>query len=547
MKVLRLRNIRRGLATNSSSTHYVIYKKDNEVFEDMGIFDKDFYERYDPTIAASKEAKIKYIATQIYFDNFLMKLLEERYPEMKKYNGKIAKQHMSEYKDVFGGAYRDRFGADEVDNIEFQYDVICKIIDDPELVIVGGSDENNFVYDTIEGHHQMDYGFSHNKERGEQVVKNGTYWVIMSPDKGNKMRLSTSKTDALIPEQPELIDIKITDKCSHGCPFCYQGATAEGKHCNERFLYSVVRELSKKPVEFAVGGGNILEHPNIKNILYILSECGYKCKNIVNITITKPDIKDILSNQDILDAIRKYVNGIGISVSDNHDLGSIKRFMDELPDKEFVIHMIPEMLGVEKTLDLIKQIKERVSEKASMVSPTILFLGYKETGRGKDVPNVRFTEKELKRLFGLDSEKFRDYWIGIDTCFVKHYPDFCKENFSQFSYTETEGEFSMYIDAVNEVAYKSSYELENGYELKFDEKEKIYDERKYSCPSGIKQAFRKIRREQGLPIYPAKYTEYWAGSVGSKDKKKLFREDSEEIIKKAEETEKNKIKTEEEF
>lgn len=105
----------------------------------------------------------------------------------------------------------------------------------------------------------------------------------------------------------------------------------------------------------------------------------------------------------------------------------------------------------------------------------------------------------------------------------------------------------MYIDAVNEVAYKSSYELENGYELKFDEKEKIYDENEYRCSSGIKQAFRKIRREQGLPIYPAKYTEYWADSVGSKDKKKLFREDSEEIVKKAEETEKNKIKTEEEF
>lgn len=547
MKVLRLRNIRRGLATNSSSTHYVIYKKDDEVFEDMGIFDKDFYERYDPTIAASKEAKIKYIATQIHFENFLMKLLEERYPEMKKYNRKIAKQHMSEYNDVFGGAYRDRFGADAVDNIEFQYDVICKIIDDPELVIVGGSDETDFVYDTIEGHHQMDYGFSHNKERGEQVVKNGTYWVIMSPDKGNKMRLSTSKTDALIPEQPELIDIKITDKCSHGCPFCYQGATAEGNHCNERFLYNVVHELSKKPVEFAVGGGNILEHPNIKNILSILSNGGHKCKNIVNITITKSDIKDILSNQDMLEAIDQYVNGIGISVSDYHDIESIARLMEELPNKEFVIHMIPEMLGVEKTLDLIKQIKQVISPDRSMTSPTILFLGYKETGRGKNVPNVRFNEKELKRLFGLDSDNFRGYWIGIDTSFIKHYPDFCKENFSQFCYTETEGEFSMYIDAVNEVAYKSSYELENGYELKFDEKEKIYDEWKYNCPSGIKQAFRKIRREQGLPIYPAKYTEYWADSVGSKDKKKLFREDSEEIVKKAEETEKNKIKTEEEF
>ena len=89
--------------------------------------------------------------------------------------------------------------------------------------------------------------------------------------------------------------------------------------------------------------------------------------------------------------------------------------------------------------------------------------------------------------------------------------------------------------------------MENGYELKFDETEKIYDEWEYNCPSGIKQAFRKIRREQGLPLYPTKYTEYWAASVGSKDRKRLFREDSEEIVKKSEETEKNKIKTEEEF
>ena len=59
-----------------------------------------------------------------------------------------------------------------------------------------------------------------------------------------------------------------------------------------------------------------------------------------------------------------------------------------------MIHMIPEMLGVEKTLDLIKQIKDRVISRpnAPMTSPTILFLGYKETGRGKDVPNVRFSQ-----------------------------------------------------------------------------------------------------------------------------------------------------------
>ena len=33
-----LKNFRRGLATNSSSTHSVIYRNDGEVFNDMNIF-----------------------------------------------------------------------------------------------------------------------------------------------------------------------------------------------------------------------------------------------------------------------------------------------------------------------------------------------------------------------------------------------------------------------------------------------------------------------------------------------------------------------------
>jgi hypothetical protein len=39
MKIFRIKNRRNSLATNSSSTHSVVYKNKEQVFEDLGIFD----------------------------------------------------------------------------------------------------------------------------------------------------------------------------------------------------------------------------------------------------------------------------------------------------------------------------------------------------------------------------------------------------------------------------------------------------------------------------------------------------------------------------
>ena len=61
MKICYLSYFRKGRATNSSSTHSVIYRNKDEIFADLNVFEEDYYDRYTQTIAASKEAKIKYV------------------------------------------------------------------------------------------------------------------------------------------------------------------------------------------------------------------------------------------------------------------------------------------------------------------------------------------------------------------------------------------------------------------------------------------------------------------------------------------------------
>ena len=66
--------------------------------------------------------------------------------------------------------------------------------------------------------------------------KNGNYIVTMLSD-GTKIR--ETNDDEFIPSFAENCDVKITDKCDGGCPFCYEGCTPNGRHgdiMNYKFL-----------------------------------------------------------------------------------------------------------------------------------------------------------------------------------------------------------------------------------------------------------------------------------------------------------------------
>ena len=515
MKIAYLKNFRQGLATNSSSTHSLIYKNDDELFKDLNIFDLDYYDRYDNTIAASREAKIKYVLACIMYNEPLVEIMSQFYPEMKQYFPKIKSEMEEKTEYGFGMYYRGDIHFRN--NLEASIAFLRKVIDTPDIIIIGGSDERDFVYDTVKGHVEVPSPDDLWSGKADGVYKNGTYWLgygttndrVVS-NKGRdeldyddtsseiknsfdgRIRFSMSKDDECIPEYPELIDLKITNMCEHGCPFCYMNATKDGGHAKLLFLLNVVSQFGMPSdshyhrCEFSIGGGNILLYPDLDKLFEYMHSRGH----IVNVTIKADDVSKILEDERLLELFDKYVNGIGVSVLDVTDIEKINALYDHtsiksdftLSKKYVVAHLIPELLGKEKTL----VIKKALFENQRWVP--MLFLGYKQTGRAiKSVD--KFTEQDLDDLF----EGYRK--ISVDTTFANTYTDYIKTHFSyKYSITNMEGEYSMYIDGVEEKAYKSSYNLEKPYNMhvEYPKKEKTY---------GVKDAFSEIRKDNGLKSY----------------------------------------------
>jgi uncharacterized protein YukJ len=122
----------------------------------------------------------------------------------------------------------------------------------------------------------------------------------------------------------------------------------------------------------------------------------------------------------------------------------------------------------------------------------VLYLGYKTTGRGNTQKYKEFTKEDLLSIFK-DAR-----CVSIDTTFANRYFWWIKDNFSYAkTMTLNEGEFSMYIDGVSQQAYKSSYNLEKPYNMKYVP----YDERDKNPMYSIKEAFAKIRKDGGFKTY----------------------------------------------
>ena len=88
--------------------------------------------------------------------------------------------------------------------------------------------------------------------------KNGNYHVIILND-GTMIR---NYGKEMIPEFPDSMDIKITNKCTGtNCLYCHENSGPDGKHgkiLNVPFLESL-----HKYTQLAIGGGNVLEHPDL--------------------------------------------------------------------------------------------------------------------------------------------------------------------------------------------------------------------------------------------------------------------------------------------
>ena len=266
-------------------------------------------------------------------------------------------------------------------------------------------------------------------------VKNGNYMMFIDLETGTKIR--KNNLDCFIPEKPESMDIKITNKCDMGCAFCHENSTPEGLHgdiMNLKFIETLLPYT-----ELALGGGNPLTHPDLVPFLE-------KCKSlklIPSMTINqvhfmKPEYAELIDKL----VSEKLIYGLGISLTRATDefIAKVKKYPNA------VIHIIN---GFQPLAEVRKLYDQNLK---------VLILGYKMFRRGIEYfseavdsakteyyaeladmtkrfdvvsfDNLALNQLEVKRL--LTDEEWNEFFMGND------------------------GSHTMYIDCINKQYARSS-------------------------------------------------------------------------------------------
>ena len=259
------------------------------------------------------------------------------------------------------------------------------------------------------------------------------------------------------------MDIKITNSCSMSCPFCHEGSTSDGKHgdiMNEKFI-----ETLHPYQECAIGGGNILEHPDLIPFLEKLRDL----KVITNITLNQIHFEQ---NIELVDKMikEKLIYGLGVSLV-NPTFEFIKK-VKKYPN--IVIHVIN---GVLKPSDV--QSLENNNLK-------MLILGYKHLRRGNEYfdsdkkeieenqkwlyenlqdilnkfkvvsfDNLAIEQLNVKRL--LSDSEWNEFYQGDDGTST-YYIDMVERKFAKSSTTPIDKRYDL-LDSVNDMFKKIILEV----------------------------------------------------------------------------------------
>ena len=257
--------------------------------------------------------------------------------------------------------------------------------------------------------------------------KNGNFRTTIFED-GTKIRFSNE--DIFIPNRPENIDIKITNYCDAGCPYCHEDSTINGIHGN--IINSSLFDTIEPYTELAIGGGNPLSHPDLIPFLEKLKEK----KVIANITVNQ---KHFMQNVSFLKDLtkKKLIWGLGVSLikPDIDFIQSIKMFSNA------VIHVI------------YKIVPWSYLEALAGQGLKILILGYKTIRRGKRYQFELKTANEKDLYNNLPHLEHMFDVVSFDNLAIKQLEVErlfkSKEDFERY-YMGNDGDFSFYIDMVKE-------------------------------------------------------------------------------------------------
>ena len=257
-----------------------------------------------------------------------------------------------------------------------------------------------------------------------------------------------------MPDFPDSIDLKITNKCSWGCPYCHESSTKDGESFDYDKTTKILSQLPELPIEIAIGGGDVLDAPDFKKLVKWLNDRGNKTRATVN-------IKDVLKRREAFEDSLKNVEAVGISLDSLpkfikscwKDQDSLLCTINGKPDlfvqeRAYVAHIIA---GVFPYKDL-----ERLFN--ASYSVPVLILGYKQWGRAKDTALPKDLEKFKETLWELIIKMKNESYdrfvcgrtIGFDNLALEQLDikSLLSEDEWERIYMGQEGGHSMYIDAV---------------------------------------------------------------------------------------------------
>lgn len=265
--------------------------------------------------------------------------------------------------------------------------------------------------------------------------KNGN---VVTSILSNGTRIRETKDNEFKFAFAENMDIKITNSCNMGCKFCHEGSEPNGRHgdiMNEKFIQTL-----HPYQEVALGGGNVLEHPDLIPFLHKLKDL----KVIINITLNQVHFEKNIELVDMM--IReKLIYGLGISLVNPTD-----EFIEKIQKyPNAVIHVIN---GVLRPSDV-----EKLSDK----DLKLLILGYKHLRRGNDYysedhENVIVKQMWLRDNLGEMTNHFKVVSfdnLAIEQLDVKRL--LSKEEWEEF-YQGDDGTSTYYIDMVERKFARSS-------------------------------------------------------------------------------------------
>jgi MoaA/NifB/PqqE/SkfB family radical SAM enzyme len=445
-----------GFATNSSSTHSIIFSK--EKVEDR-IYD-DFGFGWEPFILASEKMKKNYLASTIYMNtgdkDLVKRILGINLARRKKYSIYVDHQSCLDIPTNYDGTENEEFIKE-----------LCDVILTSGVIILGGNDNgDSVVLDYVDGDPvalplREDYGRKNYFCRKDPL---SGHWVTFDQRTGKKYRFRfqdvLGQSKIYKSSLPELVDMKITDYCPYNCEFCYQNSSVRGIHAPYERIVSYIDALGKngmQTLEIAIGGGEPTLHPDFLKLLKYIREQGI----VPNFTTRN---KKILSDNNFIEVIKDCVGAFAFSINNYDEILEIKQILKDKKDFEFNEKITYQVIvGVISFEDLVK-IREKLDYRE-----TLTLLAFKKSGRGSKFKVSRNDYSEIADIF--DREKLYSpdansnstrINFGIDTPLAKEMQEYLiRCEVPTYLYDLEEGIHSFYIDVVNNKMGRSSYDLKN--------------------------------------------------------------------------------------